>query len=89
MHPSNDLSRSLVPFECNTTIVAVVELSQKTWLVGGIVPGINRYPEKKISPDEQALITRMRWRRAAGSVFGGGPDRQEWRPLASGWGRYW
>jgi hypothetical protein len=24
--------------------IAVVELSQKTWLVGGIIPGINRHP---------------------------------------------
>jgi hypothetical protein len=36
MRPSNDLSRSLVPFECDATVVAVVELSQSSWLVGGI-----------------------------------------------------
>jgi transposase len=69
MRPSNDLSRSLVPFECNATIVAVVELSQKTWLVGGIVPGINRHPEKKISPDEQELLRLLhRWRDEAGKA---------------------
>src|SRR5271165_6929348 len=69
MRPSNDLSRSLVPFECNATIVVVVELSQKTWLVGGIVPGINRHPEKKIGPDEQALLRLLlRWRDEAGKA---------------------
>jgi len=69
MRPSNDLSRSLVPFECNATIAVVVELSQKTWLVGGIVPGINRHPEKKIGPDEQALLRLLlRWRDEAGKA---------------------
>jgi transposase len=52
MRPSHDLSRSLAPFTCDATAIAVVELSQKTWLVGGIIPGINRHPEKKIAPDE-------------------------------------
>ena len=69
MRPSNDLSRSLVAFECNATIAMVVELSQKTWLVGGIVPGINRHPEKKIGPDEQALLRLLlRWRDEAGKA---------------------
>src|SRR5208283_1149531 len=69
MRPSNDLSRSLVPFDCDATVIAVVELSQKTWLVGGIVPGINRHPEKKISPDEQVLLRLLhRWRDEAGKA---------------------
>src|SRR5208337_4000303 len=69
MRPSNDLSRSLVPFDCDATVIATVELSQKTWLVGGIVPGINRHPEKKIGPDEQALLRLLlRWRDEAGKA---------------------
>ncbi len=69
MRPLNDLSRSLVPFECDATVVAVIELSQKTWLVGGIIPGINRHPEKKICPDEQALARLLhRWRAEAGKA---------------------
>ena len=36
----NDLSRSLVALDQNSTIIAVVELSQSSWLVGGVVPGI-------------------------------------------------
>jgi hypothetical protein len=41
----------------------VVELSQKTWLVGGIIPGFNRHPEKKIAPNEQALLRPLHRRR--------------------------
>jgi transposase len=63
MRPSNDLSRSLITLACDATVIAVVELSQKTWLVGAIVPGINRHPEKKISSDEQQLLRLLhRWR---------------------------
>ena len=36
----NDLSRSLVAFEQDSTLVAVIELSLKTWLVAGLVPGL-------------------------------------------------
>ena len=69
MRPSNDLSRSIVPFECDATVVAVVELGQSSWLVGGIVPGIKRHPEKKIPADEQALFQLLhRWRDEAGKA---------------------
>jgi hypothetical protein len=44
------LSRSLVALEQNSTIIAVVELSQSSWLVGGVVPGIERQPHKKLEP---------------------------------------
>ena len=33
----NDLSRSLVAFDQNSTLVSVVELNLKTWLVAGLV----------------------------------------------------
>ena len=36
----NDLSRSLVALDHNSTIIAVVEMSQSSWLVGGILPDI-------------------------------------------------
>ena len=69
MRPSNDLSRSIVSFECDANVVAVVELSQSSWLVGGIVPGIKRHPEKKIPADEQALFQLLhRWRDEAGKA---------------------
>src|SRR5215469_12176001 len=36
MPQPNDLSRSLVALDQNSTIIAVVELSQSSWLVGGV-----------------------------------------------------
>jgi transposase len=69
LRPKDDLSKSLVALEQHRTIIAVVELSLKSWLVGGIVPEITRYPEKKIPPDEQALLRRLhRWRDEAGKA---------------------
>ena len=49
MPQPNVLSRSLVVLDQNSTIIAVVELSQSSWLVGGVVPGIERQPRKTIS----------------------------------------
>lgn len=57
MHqPKDDLSRSLVTLDQDRTLIGVVELSLKTWLVGGIVPGIGREPLKKLVPDEDGLF---------------------------------
>jgi transposase len=59
----NDLSRSLVPFDQDATLVAVIELSQSSWLIAGTVPGVERQPLKKITPDEVALLRLLhRWR---------------------------
>jgi len=51
-----DLSRSLVVLEQNSTVIAVVEMSASSWLVGGLVPGIARRPMKKLTPDPEALL---------------------------------
>ena len=62
----NDLSRSLVAFEQNSTLVAVIELSLKTWLVAGLVPGLARQPLKKQGADPDALLALLhRWRAEA------------------------
>jgi transposase len=64
-HPMhrNDLSRSLVAFDQNSTLVAVVELSLSSWLVAGLVPGLTRQPLKKQEPDANALLALLyRWR---------------------------
>jgi transposase len=62
----NDLSRSLVAFEQNSTLVAVVELSLKSWLVGGLVPGLAGQRLKKLGADENALLTLLhRWQAEA------------------------
>src|SRR5437763_9005393 len=69
MPQRDDLSRSLVPFEQDGTLVAVVELSRSSWLVAGLVPGIGRHPLKKLAPAEEALLRLLqRWRdEAAGA----------------------
>jgi transposase len=62
----DDLSRSLIAFEQNSTLVAVLEMSQQTWLAAGVVPGIDRHPLKKLSPDPEALLQLLeRWRALA------------------------
>jgi hypothetical protein len=59
----NDLSRSLILLDLDTTLIAVVELSLSSWLVAGIVPGVERQPLKKLKTDENALLTLLnRWR---------------------------
>ena len=64
--PRNDLSRSLVAFEQDSTLVAVVELSLKSWLVAGLVPGVERQPLKKLEADLEALVALLhRWRAEA------------------------
>jgi transposase len=69
MPQRDDLSRSLVPFQQDGTLVAVVELSRSSWLVAGLVPGIGRHPLKKLDPSEEALLALLRrWRdEAAGA----------------------
>src|SRR5437764_13041186 len=63
MPQPNDLSRSLVALDQNSTIIAVVELSQSSWLVAGVLPGIERQPRKKLEPSpEQLLAVLHRWR---------------------------
>jgi len=54
--PLNDLSRSLTPFDPNQTSIAVLELSNESWLVAGIIPGVERQPLKKLEPDENELF---------------------------------
>ncbi len=63
MSKPNDLSRSLIAFEQNNTLIAAIEMSLSSWLVAGIVPGIERHPLKKLDTDENALLKLLhRWR---------------------------
>jgi transposase len=58
----NDLSRSLVAFDQDSTLVAVIEMGSEGWLVGGLVPGLKKDPRKKLSPDKQSLLALLnRW----------------------------
>ena len=62
----NDLSRSVISFEQSTTLVAVVEMGARSWLVAGTVPGVERQPLKKLEPDAAMVLGLIeRWRREA------------------------
>ena len=66
MQKLNDLSRSLTALELDSTLIAVIEMSLSSWLVAGIVPGIERQPLKKLAVDESTLLKLLhRWREEA------------------------
>src|SRR5271170_6780557 len=55
--------RSLVALNQDSTIIAVVEMSQSSWLVAGMLPGIERQPRKKLEPSAERLLGLLhRWR---------------------------
>ena len=59
----NDLSSSLTTLVQDQTLIAVIELSESSWLVGGAIPGVERQPLKKLAPDEEELLRLLhRWR---------------------------
>ena len=63
MPQPNDLSRSLTALDQDSTLIAVIEMSQSSWLVGGIVPGVERQPAKKLAAGEAMLLSLLhRWR---------------------------
>jgi transposase len=62
----NDFSRCLDRLDMDATVIAVIEMSQSSWLVAGIVPGVERQPLKKLAIDERALLNLLnRWRAEA------------------------
>jgi transposase len=59
----DDLSRSLVAFDQNSSLCAVIELSLDKWLVGAVVPGLARDPLKTLAPNPDAVLSLLhRWR---------------------------
>src|SRR6266853_6591608 len=59
----DDLSRSLVAFDQGATLIVVVEMSEASWLVAGMAPGVDRQPLKKLGPDPDVLLRLVeRWR---------------------------
>ena len=63
MPQPNDLSRSLIALDQDSTIITVVEMSQSSWLVAGMLPGIERQPHKKLEPSAERLLGLLhRWR---------------------------
>lgn len=66
MSQPNDSNKSVIPLEQDNTMIAVIEMGQASWLVAGIVPGLERQPLKKLGSDEQALFQLLqRWRNEA------------------------
>src|SRR6476659_4492277 len=69
MSQAFDASTSLTALEQDSTIIAVIEMSQAKWLVAGVVPGVERQPLKKLAADEAALLKLLhRWRNEAGQA---------------------
>jgi transposase len=63
MQKLNDLSRSLTALKPD---IAVIEMRLSSWLVAGIVPGVERQPLKKLAVDESPLLKLLhRWREEA------------------------
>ena len=60
MSQPSDLNRSHTALEQDCTLIAVVEMSLNSWLIAGIVPGIDRHPLKKLAVDEHALLKLLR-----------------------------
>src|ERR671913_2503927 len=61
-----DLNRCLAALDQDHTIIAVIEMSQSSWLVAGVVPGIARHPLRKLAPDQDTLLKLLhRWREEA------------------------
>ena len=46
----NDLSRSLTALDMDHTLIAVIELSLSSWLVAGVVPGVERPVSARATP---------------------------------------
>ena len=68
-HSRFDASRSLTALEQDSTIIAVIEMSQTKWLVAALVPGVERQPLKKFDANEETLLKLLhRWRREAGQA---------------------
>jgi transposase len=62
----NDQSRSLVALDQDSTLIAVIEMSQSAWLVRAMVPGLAREPEKKLTPAPAMMLALLeRWRAEA------------------------
>jgi transposase len=58
----SDLNQSYAAFDQASTIAIVVELSSKSWLAAGAVPGVKRQPRKKLSTDPHGLLAQIgRW----------------------------
>jgi len=59
----DDSKACLTAFVQDNTVIATIEMSLASWLVAGMIPGVNREPLKKIAPDPEVLLRLLyRWR---------------------------
>src|ERR1700746_671255 len=66
MQKPNDLTQSRIVLKQDSTLIAVIKMSLRSWLVAGIVPSVERQPLKKLAVDESALLKLLnRWREEA------------------------
>jgi len=64
-----DASKSLTTLDQDSTVIAVIEMSQSKWLVAAVVPGVERQPLKKLDASEESLLKLLhRWRAEAGQA---------------------
>ena len=54
--PYDDSKACLTAFVQDSTLTVVIEMSLRSWLVAGMVPGVNREPRKKIAPNPEVLL---------------------------------
>jgi transposase len=68
-----DPRKPATAFDHTTTLVAVLELSGKSWLLGGVVPGVARRPRRSLDAGELGTVIRVieQWKAEAGK--GGHP----------------
>src|SRR5271165_5542891 len=71
-----DTRKSCTPFDQNSTLIAVIELSQVSWLVGGIVPGLERNRNRGRSPGVQAAACLLRSSASLGTAFASSTPRR-------------
>ena len=61
--PHDDSKACLTAFVQDSTLTVVIEMSLRSWLVAGMVPGVNREARKKIAPNPELLLQLLyRWR---------------------------
>src|SRR6185436_19732960 len=61
--PHDDSKACLTAFNQASTVVVVIEMSLASWLVAGLLPGVDREPLKKIAPNPELLLQILyRWR---------------------------
>ncbi len=65
-HQPYDLNRSRTALDSDNTLIVVVEMSNSSWLVHAVLPGVERRPMKKLPVDEQGPQGLLhRWRAEA------------------------